>query len=61
MQVGNLRTGIMSKNVKMDGITPNPDVRYNREIKLGALLEHLPYKDTKKPPISRILVHLLPD
>ncbi|KAJ7928839.1 tRNA methyl transferase-domain-containing protein [Mycena leptocephala] len=33
-----------------DGITPNPDVWCNREIKFGALLEHLPYQDTEKPP-----------
>ncbi|KAJ7928816.1 tRNA-specific 2-thiouridylase [Mycena leptocephala] len=31
-----------------DGITPNPDVWCNREIKFGALLEHLPYQDTEK-------------
>ncbi|KAJ7227338.1 tRNA-specific 2-thiouridylase [Mycena pura] len=33
-----------------DGITPNPDVWCNREIKFGALLEHLPYTNTDKPP-----------
>ncbi|CAK5269657.1 unnamed protein product [Mycena citricolor] len=33
-----------------DGITPNPDVWCNREIKFGALLEHLPVRDPKKPP-----------
>ncbi|KAJ7476089.1 tRNA-specific 2-thiouridylase [Mycena latifolia] len=27
------------------GVTPNPDVWCNREIKFGALLERLPYKD----------------
>ncbi|KAF7336791.1 tRNA-specific 2-thiouridylase MnmA [Mycena venus] len=33
-----------------DGITPNPDVWCNREIKFGALLEHLPHKNKEKPP-----------
>ncbi|KAJ7679011.1 tRNA-specific 2-thiouridylase [Mycena polygramma] len=33
-----------------DGITPNPDVWCNREIKFGALLEHLPAKDNEKTP-----------
>ncbi|KAJ7126813.1 5-methylaminomethyl-2-thiouridylate-methyltransferase [Mycena epipterygia] len=32
------------------GITPNPDVWCNREIKFGALLERLPYKNTEEPP-----------
>ncbi|KAF7374698.1 tRNA-specific 2-thiouridylase MnmA [Mycena sanguinolenta] len=33
-----------------DGITPNPDVWCNREIKFGALFEHLPQANTAKPP-----------
>ncbi|KAJ7151651.1 tRNA-specific 2-thiouridylase [Mycena filopes] len=33
-----------------DGETPNPDVWCNREIKFGALLDHLPAKDAEKPP-----------
>ncbi|KAJ7364272.1 tRNA-specific 2-thiouridylase [Mycena albidolilacea] len=33
-----------------DGITPNPDVWCNREIKFGALLEHLPHSNPEKPP-----------
>ncbi|KAK7033304.1 tRNA-specific 2-thiouridylase MnmA [Favolaschia claudopus] len=33
-----------------DGITPNPDVLCNREIKFGALLEHLPHTGTENPP-----------
>ncbi|KAJ7031368.1 tRNA-specific 2-thiouridylase [Mycena alexandri] len=33
-----------------DGITPNPDVWCNREIKFGALLEHLPGQGTGKSP-----------
>ncbi|KAJ7261768.1 tRNA-specific 2-thiouridylase [Mycena haematopus] len=33
-----------------DGITPNPDVWCNREIKFGALFEHLPHDNTVKPP-----------
>ncbi|KAJ7067154.1 5-methylaminomethyl-2-thiouridylate-methyltransferase [Mycena amicta] len=33
-----------------DGITPNPDVWCNREIKFGALLQHLPHHGESKPP-----------
>ncbi|KAJ7077149.1 tRNA-specific 2-thiouridylase [Mycena belliarum] len=32
------------------GVTPNPDVWCNREIKFGALLERLPLGDGGKPP-----------
>ncbi|KAF7312527.1 tRNA-specific 2-thiouridylase MnmA [Mycena indigotica] len=33
-----------------DGVTPNPDVWCNREIKFGALLNHLPSHNNSKPP-----------